>query len=201
MPNFDSRSWERALELQLPSLGVAEMTPVILGVKAGGCLGVRAMLNLSASVSSLGRGGQRGGVGDRAQGPVSSRIMDSLKVRAGRQSSLWSDGETEAQRGNQVGIRAQVPVGTIEERPLVWDWPRLDGGLGLRWEIWQVLVEPLNLMGLEAFSPGRLQLRGGWIQLPLSHCATLSPAQDFRHVAPVERAIEAWDSTTQHSLH
>lgn len=112
------------------------------------------MLNLSTSVSSLGRGGQRGGAGRWAQGSVSSRIMDSSKVRAGRQSSLWSDGETEAQRGNQVGIWAQVPVGTIEEKPLLWDWPRLDSGLGLRWEIWQVLVEPLNLMGPEAFLPG-----------------------------------------------
>lgn len=69
--------------------------------------------------------------GIKAQGSVSGRIMSSSKVRAGRQNSLWSDGETEAQRGNKVGIWGQVPVGTIEERLLLWDWTGLEGNLGL----------------------------------------------------------------------
>lgn len=106
--------------------------------------------------------------GIRAQESVSGRIMGSSKVRAGRQNSLWSVGETEAQRGNKVRIWAQVPVGTIEESLLLWDWPGLEGELSLCWELRQVLVEPLSLLEQEPFCLGGSSWDVVWVRLPYS---------------------------------
>lgn len=69
--------------------------------------------------------------------------------------SPYSDGNTEAQTGDGAGIWGQVPVGTIEERLLLWDWPgfalgTLAGPGG-----------PLSLVGREALRTRRLGLRGG----------------------------------------
>ena len=89
--------------------------------------------------------------------------------------SPWSEGNTEVQRGDRAGIWDQFPAGTIEERPLLWDWPgfalgALAGPGG-----------PLSLVGREAWRTGRLRLRDGLCPAsPQSHRATVSLAQDFR---------------------
>lgn len=59
----------------------------------------------------------------------------------------WGNRDPERGQGRGLGSGPSWDNGREEERPLLWDQPGLESGLGLHWGLWRVLEKHLSLMG------------------------------------------------------